>query len=137
MRNLRDAIKPKPRPKIFLPDRFRSDTTELEDGTVVLAIHADKDGGERQAPLVEVRPSIPEGTETAAEGVDGQEGGSDAAGGTDSATPGDERVGKQSKKPDPQEEKPISRAERRRRIKEEIRRLSQADEPVYYQRRLW
>ncbi|KAI5861069.1 hypothetical protein GGS23DRAFT_598947 [Durotheca rogersii] len=35
------------------------------------------------------------------------------------------------------DEKPISRAERRRRIKEEIRRLSEGMEPVYYQRRLW
>ena len=36
------------------------------------------------------------------------------------------------------EEKPvISRAERRRRIKAEIQRLSQGDEPIYYQRRLW
>ena len=41
--------------------------------------------------------------------------------------------------PDPsvKTEKPISRAERRRLIKEEIRRLAQADKPVYYQRRLW
>lgn len=34
-------------------------------------------------------------------------------------------------------EKPISRAERRRRIKQEIRELSQGETPVYYQRRLW
>lgn len=31
----------------------------------------------------------------------------------------------------------LSRAERRRLIKEEIQRLSQGDEPMYYQRRLW
>ncbi|KAL7621402.1 hypothetical protein AAE478_008724 [Parahypoxylon ruwenzoriense] len=35
------------------------------------------------------------------------------------------------------DQKPISRAERRRLIKEEIRRLSEGQEPVYYQRRLW
>lgn len=34
-------------------------------------------------------------------------------------------------------EKPISRAERRRRIKEEIMKLSQGEERGYYQRRLW
>lgn len=39
--------------------------------------------------------------------------------------------------PDDDTKKPVSRAERRRLIKEEIMRLSQADEPVYYQRRLW
>jgi hypothetical protein len=32
---------------------------------------------------------------------------------------------------------PVSRAERRRLIKEEIQRLSQSEERVYYQRRLW
>ncbi|KAG5976946.1 hypothetical protein E4U55_007132, partial [Claviceps digitariae] len=32
---------------------------------------------------------------------------------------------------------PITRAERRRLIKEEIQRLAQTDKPVYYQRRLW
>lgn len=35
------------------------------------------------------------------------------------------------------EEKPVSRAERRQKIKEEIRRLSEGQERVYYQRRLW
>ncbi|KAJ4998802.1 hypothetical protein K4K48_005001 [Colletotrichum sp. SAR 10_66] len=46
---------------------------------------------------------------------------------------------KDQKHPDPDaaSEKPISRAERRRLIKEEIKRLSQGEEPVYYQRRLW
>ncbi|KAF6817555.1 hypothetical protein CMUS01_12076 [Colletotrichum musicola] len=46
---------------------------------------------------------------------------------------------KDQKHPDPEaaNQKPISRAERRRLIKEEIRRLSQGEEPVYYQRRLW
>lgn len=39
--------------------------------------------------------------------------------------------------PDDANQKPISRAERRRLIKEEIARLSQGEQPVYYQRRLW
>ncbi|KAG5999922.1 hypothetical protein E4U21_006107 [Claviceps maximensis] len=32
---------------------------------------------------------------------------------------------------------PITRAERRKLIKQEIQKLAQADRPVYYQRRLW
>jgi len=36
-----------------------------------------------------------------------------------------------------QPQKPMSRAERRRRIKEEIMKLSQGEERGYYQRRLW
>lgn len=39
--------------------------------------------------------------------------------------------------PNDETKKPVSRAERRRLIKEEIFRLSQGDEPVYYQRRLY
>ncbi|KAL6866769.1 hypothetical protein J3F83DRAFT_741064 [Trichoderma novae-zelandiae] len=41
--------------------------------------------------------------------------------------------------PDPlsKNKAPISRAERRKLIKEEIQRLAQSDKPVYYQRRLW
>lgn len=39
--------------------------------------------------------------------------------------------------PNDENQKPVSRAERRRLIKEEIRRLAQGEQPVYYQRRLW
>lgn len=34
-------------------------------------------------------------------------------------------------------QKPMSRVERRRKIKEDIQKLSQGESPVYYQRRLW
>lgn len=34
-------------------------------------------------------------------------------------------------------QRPLSRAERRRKIKEDIKKLSQGESPVYYQRRLW
>ncbi|KAK2052911.1 hypothetical protein LY76DRAFT_304776 [Colletotrichum caudatum] len=46
---------------------------------------------------------------------------------------------KDQKNPDPEasNQKPISRAERRRLIKEELRRLAEGEEKVYYQRRLW
>ncbi|KAK1990496.1 hypothetical protein LX36DRAFT_592463 [Colletotrichum falcatum] len=46
---------------------------------------------------------------------------------------------KDQKHPDPEasNQKPISRAERRKLIKEELRRLSEGQEKVYYQRRLW
>ncbi|KZL75877.1 hypothetical protein CT0861_10773 [Colletotrichum tofieldiae] len=46
---------------------------------------------------------------------------------------------KDQKNPDPDasNQKPISRAERRRLIKEELRRLAEGEEKVYYQRRLW
>jgi len=57
------------------------------------------------------------------------------------AVPGPETKPQQepeSDKAEPEEpEKPISRAERRKRIKEEIQKLSQGQERGYYQRRLW
>lgn len=41
--------------------------------------------------------------------------------------------------PDPlaKNKAPISAAERRKLIKDEIKRLAQSEKPVYYQRRLW
>ncbi|TQN68304.1 hypothetical protein CSHISOI_07154 [Colletotrichum shisoi] len=46
---------------------------------------------------------------------------------------------KDQKNPDPEasNQKPVSRAERRKMIKEELRRLAESEEKVYYQRRLW
>ncbi|KAK7754639.1 hypothetical protein SLS62_003423 [Diatrype stigma] len=160
---------PRPSPKIYLPDRFKQSTTELEDGTVV---SVEEDGGdydtgrnnngggdnESDGIIVEVRPT----TQDDVEGSDSSSGGSN--GGpqkplrpldsgeenrgfgaphqgkyTNKAAAGGEAVVEEAgaAKEGMQEEQPISRAERRRRIKAEIQRLSQGDEPVYYQRRLW
>ncbi|KAJ0161797.1 hypothetical protein CTA2_5587 [Colletotrichum tanaceti] len=46
---------------------------------------------------------------------------------------------KDQKNPDPEasNQKPVSRAERRKLIKDELRRLAEGEEKVYYQRRLW
>ena len=147
---------PRPSPKIYLPDRFKQATTELEDGTVV-AVDDDSDndrddiasrindllreerGMEGSADGVHVRPT----TEEDASGPNVDSGAQKPLLAGDN---GDERVPRDDELnmaavvaeggPD-SEEKPISRAERRRRIKAEIQRLSQGDEPVYYQRRLW
>ena len=130
LRDLRAAIKPSPRPspKIFLPDRFQKSTTELEDGTIV-AVDDDFDVPRRKtqgALVVEVKQTLPEG----AEGLQEQKPVVDDNEGPTRTARGDEA---QSDKV----EKPISRAERRRRIKEEIMQLSQGEERGYYQRRLW
>ena len=46
---------------------------------------------------------------------------------------------KDQRNPDPlaEDQRPISRAERRRLIKEELKNLAYSDQPMYYQRRLW
>ncbi|CAK7224471.1 hypothetical protein SBRCBS47491_005562 [Sporothrix bragantina] len=154
LRQLRQSIRmPKPEPpKIFLPDRFNKMTTELADGTIVtidtegeeenanghgiitannapsksqasplVGGHKDKDGQATAEPVVEVRPSQP-GAE-------------------------DETQSKQTQRelsktivvpaaPE-KKQKPISKAERRRLIKEELMKMAANDKPVYYQRRLY
>lgn len=156
LRDLREAIKPSPRPKpqIFLPDRFKTTTTELEDGTIVVV---DLDLGEdkyrppkshTEQIVIEVRPTA-EGDEEEKQGGnemqrmddvtegpqtkdDAELADADAPGTAEATGDGATRSPAKAKK-----EKKISRAERRRLIKEEIQRLAQAERPMLYQRRLW
>lgn len=162
MQNLRAAIRPDNQPQIYLPDRFRGDTTELEDGTIVMLDEynrpvrmkdgrvsvgkgkpsqgvLDGDKGEAVVEVVEVKETLPElpGEEEVvvqAELVKEEELPHDTADGQTR-----EELGglQQQQDPDGEEQKPLSRAERRRLIKEEIQRLAQGEQPVYYQRRLW
>lgn len=121
---------------MYLPDRFKATTTELEDGTIVmLESEADREAQEQQQRMIiEVKQ-----TEAETDGETYKQTTQDKAeiveqlraqiAGTSS--------GVEHPDPDAQTEKPISRAERRRLIKQEIQRLSQGETPVYYQRRLW
>lgn len=183
MRNLRAAIKPNTSPQVYLPDEFRTDTSELADGTIVvldeynrpvrqkgaasrrpkvLEQH-DGDGDDDSAPLVvEVKETLPEGdldeqqaaqramaiellqqeTEEAEGSAPRDEGGgSPDDAGPPPVAPWEVRAEGvrpgEVENPDDESKKPVSRAERRRLIKEEILRLSHGEQPVYYQRRLW
>jgi hypothetical protein len=153
LRDLRQAIKPTPRPspKMFLPDRFKQSTTELADGTVVIL--DDDGGGPGQKPelVVEVKPSVAEDPSNEQQSnpddnTHNARGGSAVteqptkttksktkSKGSKNGKRRDSGVEPGSESP----QKPMSRAERRRRIKEEIMRLSQGQERGYYQRRLW
>ncbi|KAH6683677.1 hypothetical protein F5X68DRAFT_210985 [Plectosphaerella plurivora] len=157
---LRNAIKAAelyPSPKPHLPDRFRSATTELEDGTIVVVnSQAGAEAGAQEPLILEVKPEGQDAHKMIVGGVKQDE----LQVGPrlelekelrqkmlqDDAMDVPERernVKKLSDKnqlhPDPEadDQKPISRAERRRLIKEEIKRLSYDDQPVYYQRRLY
>jgi hypothetical protein len=147
LRDLRAAIKqpPRPSPKIFLPDRFRKSTTELEDGTVVV-IDDDEDDSpdvsrQQQDIVIEVKPTVSD-EQVPEEGLKADE---DAPPeNKEEALPpvfepwkGQKPVKSTTANLDGKAEKPISAAERRRRIKEELMKLSQGEKPVYYQRRLW
>ena len=143
--------KPEP-PKIFLPDRFNKMTTELADGTIVVIDtddeitnangqviitadnapsksqasphaggHSDKDRQEAAKIVVEVRPSK-SGAEDEVQSKKAQK-----------------EAGKSVLVPEVPEkqQKPVSKAERRRRIKEELMNMAANEKPVYYQRRLY
>ena len=164
LRDLRAAIKApaQPSPKIFLPDRFAQETTELEDGTVVPVDHVDDKAlslvtsgtvAESQQEVIEVSTTaLQSGDEqSTSESVEPTQQNKE-----ESEEPLEEKLSSarldeikiaptppQSPSPEMYEgsgaanQKPISRAERRRRIKEEIQRLSHINTPMYYQRRLW
>ncbi|RYP05830.1 hypothetical protein DL764_003541 [Monosporascus ibericus] len=153
LNKLRTAVSqqmaPRPSPKInfYLPDRFQQSATELEDGSVVDVVpdpdpdldnieiddvlNGGKGEGGRGGVVVEVRPTT---MREGAEEEKGEGGESDRA---QKRRPAAAAAGYDDAVEEEEEEKPLNRAERRRRIKEEIQRLSQGDEPVYYQRRLW
>jgi hypothetical protein len=151
LEEIRVGIKtPKPPPpKTYLPDRFRQSTTELKDGSVVIV-----DDDKTSTPLhkktrVEVRRTEEETTPRnepakAAESPLQR----------DQSTPVkeeekvvlrtemerniQEQLEANMEHPDPRvtDGRPLTRAERRRLIKEEIQRLSHVEGPAY-QRRLY
>lgn len=178
--HLRAAIRPNPSPQIYLPDRFRQDTTELADGTIVvldeynrptrqrIAVPGVPDGQDHAADEIQDGEAAVEVKDTPAESLGEQQqqrvlaieklreetenAEAQEQHQADQQPPvevkpqpapweiragGDQTPDESTEHPDDETKKPISRAERRRLIKEEIFRLSQGDEPVYYQRRLY
>ncbi|CAP67842.1 uncharacterized protein PODANS_1_17220 [Podospora anserina S mat+] len=164
LREIRASInRPKPSPKIFLPDRFKQSTTELEDGTIViiedenisrpprplkeilLEEEKEKELEREREVVISVVPTVPTEEEVLAEKKQVEEKEKKEGG-----LLGWMRTGKKAEKKtegdDGEQEgedgeegpqKPISRAERRKRIKEELMRLAQGEERGWYQRRLY
>ncbi|KAI1099253.1 hypothetical protein F4804DRAFT_322398 [Jackrogersella minutella] len=138
LHDLRTAIKinrePRPSPKIYLPDRFKKDTTELQDGTVV-DLDDPRLGRRRRKvdteedDIIIVRPTFPD-----EEKPDHQKPVAAEKDDVDEPSVGTRNI---EEEPATNKQKPMSRAERRQKIKEEIRKLSEGQQPVYYQRRLW
>lgn len=147
LRDLRAAItynrEPRPSPKIYLPDRFKTSTTELEDGTVV-ALDDPRLGSRRRVDaakeddIIIVRPTFPDEKLPAQQQRQQQRPGMfKKAAAAAAAVAGSLGETQEDGDSTANTQKPVSRAERRRQIKEEIRKLSEGQEPVYYQRRLW
>ena len=149
LRDLRAAIKPSPRPspKIFLPDRFKQSTTELPDGTVIAL---DGEAGRAGDVAIEVKPTLPDEAGAKHPNPDGDVGVGTAkpqtkeqptktvkGQGKNSSSSNKKGKGSPADEGSDSPQKPLSRAERRRLIKEEIMKLSQGEQRGYYQRRLW
>ena len=153
LRDLRVAIRPresKPSPKAHLPAYFMRVTEVKEDGTVVvLESQADIDERTSKKYVLDAAVQV---TETAPESVqDGPAEQAEAPVSSKGEATAEQLSILESIKakaaqkawgvshPDPLAKValPVSRAERRRLIKEEIQRLAVANKPVYYQRRLW
>ncbi|KAI1154061.1 hypothetical protein F4825DRAFT_448852 [Nemania diffusa] len=164
LRDLRSAIRPavvtRPKPKVWDTQgrqlrRGKTTTIRLEDGTRVEIQGSDVELAvdEPSPPESEVLPPLEEEGEVVEVRLtpeDAEELGQerealsppldDERGDDEERGEGAEGNVEQAAAPwDGVQEggKPLSRAERRRRIKAEIQRLSQGDTPVYYQRRLW
>ncbi|KAF3062252.1 hypothetical protein GL218_02887 [Daldinia childiae] len=140
LRDLRAAIKPnripRPSPKVYFPEHHNS-PSQLEDTINDSRLrHRRKKNGIEEEDIVIVRPTVPEEELEKPEWEEPAASEKDDIAGAFVGTPNavEEPTPKEKKK---SEEKPISRAERRQKIKEEIRRLSEGQERVYYQRRLW
>ncbi|KAK3991176.1 hypothetical protein QBC44DRAFT_323713 [Cladorrhinum sp. PSN332] len=151
LREIRAAIKapPKPSPKIFLPDRFKQSTTELEDGTIIIVDDPDYEPSRPPNVVeVEVKPTIPEEEDEGKEeegnekepATDGEDSQKTKKKGFSSWWPSSLMKAASGKDDDDKfkSQKPMSRAERRKRIREEIMKLAQGDgETGVYQRRLY
>ncbi|KAF5013657.1 hypothetical protein FDECE_349 [Fusarium decemcellulare] len=140
LRELRLAIKPRhtrPSPKVYLPEKFRTKTKELEDGTIIdIDSEADMET-RRQKLLIEVKETLPD--------IKGQsvEDNAALAKNIEIVKQLQAKVVEKMSTPEGHVEapvknhKPVSKATRRKMIKKELQRLAQAEEPAYYQRRMW
>ncbi|KAK0387686.1 hypothetical protein NLU13_3931 [Sarocladium strictum] len=139
LKELRTAIRPRHRPsKPYLPDQFKPKVVELEDGSqVVLESDAEREKKRHRETVVEVRQSAAARQQpvvSASQGVSLnklkiiEQLQADVAAKSWTV-----------ENPDPLSKNavPMTRAERRKAIKEELKRLGRSDEPVLWQRRMW
>ncbi|CEI69971.1 hypothetical protein FVEN_g7172 [Fusarium venenatum] len=135
---LRSAIKPRaetrPSPKVYLPEKFQVRTKELEDGRVIdIDTEADIEV-RRQRLLVEIKESKPmvdiEGDATLQRNIE-------------IIKHLQAKVVDKMSTPEGHVEapvanhKPVSKAKRRKMIKQELQKSAQAEDGLYYQRRMW
>lgn len=135
------AIKPRhgrPSPKLYLPEKFRTRTKELDDGSVVdIDTEADVEV-RRQRLLIEVKETLP-----GAKLEGGVEGNAALERNIELVKQLQSKVVEKMSTPDGHVEapvrnhKPVTRAQRRKMIKNELQKLAQTEESAYYHRRMW
>ncbi|KAF4972109.1 hypothetical protein FSARC_1249 [Fusarium sarcochroum] len=138
LRELRTAIKPRaqtrPSPKVYLPEKFQMRTKELEDGQVIDIDHEADVEVRRQRLLVEIKETKPNMDTTDNAVLERN---------IEIIKQLQAKVVDKMSTPEGHVEapvknhKPVSRAKRRKMIKQELQKSAQADEPAYYQRRMW
>ncbi|KAJ4135854.1 hypothetical protein NW768_003456 [Fusarium equiseti] len=138
LNQLRTAIKPRvdtrTSPRVYLPEKFQVRTKELEDGRVIdIDTEADIEV-RRQRLLVEVKESKPN--------VD-VEGNDALVRNLEIIKQLQAKVVDKMSTPEGHVEapvanhKPVSKAKRRKMIKQELQKSAQAEDGLYYQRRMW
>ncbi|KAF4450680.1 hypothetical protein F53441_6221 [Fusarium austroafricanum] len=138
LEQLRLAIKPRaetrPSPKVYLPEKFQVRTKELEDGRVIdIDTEADIEV-RRQRLLVEIKETKPnvdaEGNEVLARNIEIIK--QLQAKVVDKMSTPEGHVEAPVKN-----HKPVTKAKRRKMIKQELQKSAQAEDGLYYQRRMW
>ncbi|KAL7800137.1 hypothetical protein V8C37DRAFT_364244 [Trichoderma ceciliae] len=162
LRELRAAIRPRQSPKAHLPEEFRGGLLDLEESQL-LVLETEAQRWSREArelgPQIQVSNAEIQMEETPVESEpetqhqdQKEEEHKEAVVAVTDGEPTKKQLEMLEKiqksvadkswavdNPDPlsKNKAPVSRAERRKMIKDEILRLAQSDKPVYYQRRLW
>ncbi|UKZ56755.1 hypothetical protein TrVGV298_010596 [Trichoderma virens] len=138
LRELRAAIRPRQSPKAHLPEEFRGALADLEESNLLVEETPVESKPEPEPEPEHKEQKEEEHKEETIAVADGEP--------TKKQLAMLEAIKKSVadkswavENPDPlsKNKAPISRAERRKMIKDEIQRLAQSEKPVYYQRRLW
>ncbi|KAH0523843.1 hypothetical protein TsFJ059_008794 [Trichoderma semiorbis] len=162
LRELRAAIRPRQSPKAHLPEEFRGALADLDESSLLVieteAQRWSREARELASPQIKVSDAEIQVEETPVESKPEpepehkEEEHKEKKVAVPDGEPTKEQLAmlatiQKSVKdkswavehPDPlaKNKAPISAAERRRLIKEEIKKLAQSEKPVYYQRRLW
>lgn len=142
-RGAQRVTSPSPYAHAYLPEHFREKKTQLEDGTVVVESDAQREA-RQQGRVIEVTMTekTPKVVPKAKPDVDFKVNQNAKQENIDIVEQLKAKM-KEAMAPErPQDvavmkDKPLSRAQRRKMIKQDLRKSSQAEDPAYYQRRMW